>query len=161
MDESHAGIKIPRRNTNNLRYADATTLIAESKEDLGSLFTREKEKSKKRWFKIQHSKNKNHSIQSHHFLAKRRQKSENNDRFCFLGLQNHCGWWRQLLNEKMLSPQKESYHKPWQHIKKLTHWKRPWCWGRVRAGGREGSRGWNEYRALLIQRTWIWANFRR
>ena len=48
MDESHAGIKIPRRNINNLRYADATTLIAESKQDLGSLFTREKEKSKKK-----------------------------------------------------------------------------------------------------------------
>ena len=48
LDEALPEIKIARRNINNLRYADATTLIAESKQDLGSLFTREKEKSKKK-----------------------------------------------------------------------------------------------------------------
>ena len=86
LDESHVGIKISGRS------ADAATLMAERKEDRRSLLMREKEESEKNWLKIQHSKNENHGIQSHHFLAKRRQKSENDDRFCFLGLPNHCGW---------------------------------------------------------------------
>ena len=47
MDESQAGIKIARRNINNLRYANNTTLMAESKEELKSLLTRVKEKSGK------------------------------------------------------------------------------------------------------------------
>ena len=55
LDEAQAGIKIARRNTNNLRYADDTTLMAESKEELKSLLMRLKEKRKKA--KTQHSKN--------------------------------------------------------------------------------------------------------
>ena len=51
MDESQAGIKIPRRNINNLRYADDTTLIAESKEELKSLL-KVKEKSEKADLKL-------------------------------------------------------------------------------------------------------------
>ena len=47
LDEAHAGIKIPRRNTNNLRYADDTTLMAESEEELKSLLMKEKEESEK------------------------------------------------------------------------------------------------------------------
>ena len=47
LDESQAGIKISRRNINNLRYADDTTLMAESKEELTSLLMRVKEESKK------------------------------------------------------------------------------------------------------------------
>ena len=46
LDEAQAGIKIDRRNINNLRYADDTTLIAESKEELKSLLMKVKEKSK-------------------------------------------------------------------------------------------------------------------
>ena len=45
LDEAQAGIKIARRNINNLRYADDTTLMAESKEVLNSLLMKEKEKS--------------------------------------------------------------------------------------------------------------------
>ena len=47
LDEAEAGIKIARRNINNLRYADDTTFMAESKEELKSLLKKMKEKSKK------------------------------------------------------------------------------------------------------------------
>ena len=57
LDEAQAGIKIARRNINNLEYADDTTLMAESKEDLRSLLMKVKEESEKNWLKTQHSKN--------------------------------------------------------------------------------------------------------
>ena len=41
---------------------------------------------------------------------------------------------------------------------KLTHWKRPWCWERLRAGGEGGGRGWYGWMASLTQWTWVWAN---
>ena len=56
LDESQAGIKIARRHINNLRYADDTTLMAESKE-LKSLLMKVKEESEKAGLKTQHSKN--------------------------------------------------------------------------------------------------------
>ena len=43
----------------------------------------------------------------------------------------------------------------------LTHWKRSWCWERLRAGGRGDDRGWNGWMALLTQWTWVWASFSR
>ena len=49
MDEAKAGIKIAGRNVNNLRYADETTLMTESKEQLKSLLMKVKEKSEKSW----------------------------------------------------------------------------------------------------------------
>ena len=52
-----AGIKIPRRNVNKLRYADDTTFMAESEEEVKSLLMNVKEESEKSWFKTQHSKN--------------------------------------------------------------------------------------------------------
>ena len=55
---------------------------------------------------------------SHHFMANRRGGSGNSDGFYFLGLQNHCGWWLQLRNLKMLAPCKESYDKTSQRVKK-------------------------------------------
>ena len=57
LDEAQAGIKIARRNINNLRYADDTTLRAESKEELKSLWMKVKEESEKSWLKAQHSEN--------------------------------------------------------------------------------------------------------
>ena len=57
LDEAQAGIKIARRNINNLKYADDTTLLAESEEELKSLFMKVKEESRKSWLKTQHSKN--------------------------------------------------------------------------------------------------------
>ena len=56
LKEAQAGIKISRRNINNLRYADDTTLMAES-EELKSLLMKVKEESEKRWLKAQHSEN--------------------------------------------------------------------------------------------------------
>ena len=57
QDEAKAGIKIARRNFNNLRYADNTTLMAESEEELNSLLMKLKEESEKIWLKTQHSEN--------------------------------------------------------------------------------------------------------
>ena len=53
LDEAQAGIKIARRNINNLRYADDTTIMAESKEQLKSLLMKMKEESGKSWLKTQ------------------------------------------------------------------------------------------------------------
>ena len=57
LEEAQAGIKMARRNINNLRYADDTTLKAESEEELKSLLMRVKEESEKVWLKVQHSEN--------------------------------------------------------------------------------------------------------
>ena len=75
---------------NNLRYAEDTTLMAESEEELKSLLMKVKEESGKTWLKIQHSKNLEHGIQSHHFMANRWGNNGNSDRLYFLGFQNHC-----------------------------------------------------------------------
>ena len=56
LDEAQAGIKIARRNISNLRYADDTTFMAESEEELKSLL-KVREESEKAHFKTQHSKN--------------------------------------------------------------------------------------------------------
>ena len=57
LDEAQVGIKISGRNINQLRYADDTTLMAESEEELKSLLMKVKEESEKAGFKTQHSKN--------------------------------------------------------------------------------------------------------
>ena len=57
LDEARAGIWIGRRNNNNLRYADDTTLMAESEEELKSHLMKVKEERKKNWLKTQHSEN--------------------------------------------------------------------------------------------------------
>ena len=57
LDEAQARIKIARRLINNLRYADDTTLMAESEEELKSLVRKVNEESKKSWLKTQHSEN--------------------------------------------------------------------------------------------------------
>ena len=93
LDEAQAEIKIAGRNINNLRYADDTTLMAESEEELKSLLMKVKEESGKSWLKTQHSKNKDHGIQSHQFMANRWGNSGNCEKLYFLGLQNHCRWW--------------------------------------------------------------------
>ena len=79
LDEAQAGTKISRRNINNLRYSDDTTLAAESEEELKIALKRWKS-----WFKIQHSKN-NHGIWSHHFLQIDRETVETVTDFIFLG----------------------------------------------------------------------------
>ena len=71
VHEAQAGIKIAGRNINNLRYADDTTLMAESEQELKSLLMKVKMESEKSWFKAQHSENEDHGIRSHHFMATR------------------------------------------------------------------------------------------
>ena len=68
LDESQAGIKITGRNTNNLRYADNITIMAENEEELKSLFMKVKE-SEKAGLKLDIQKD--YSIWSHHFMANR------------------------------------------------------------------------------------------
>ena len=71
MNEAQVGIKIARRNIKNLIYADDTTLMAESEEELKSLLMKVKEESEKVGLKLKHSENKDHGIRSHHFMANR------------------------------------------------------------------------------------------
>ena len=71
LEEAQAGIKTAGRNINNLRYADDTTLMAESEEELKSLLMKVKEESEKSWLKAQHSENEDHDIWSHHFMGSR------------------------------------------------------------------------------------------
>ena len=71
LDEAQAGVKVARRNINNLRYADDTTLMAESEEELKSLLMKVKEESEKSWLKAQHSENKDDDIWSHDLKASR------------------------------------------------------------------------------------------
>ena len=71
LEEAQAGIKIAGRNINNLRYADNTTLMTESEEELKSPLMKVKEESEKSWLKAQHSENEDHGIRSHHFMANR------------------------------------------------------------------------------------------
>ena len=92
LEEAQAGIKIAGRNINNLRYADDTTLMAESEEELKSLLMNVKVESGKSWLKAQHSENEVHGNQSHHFMGNRWGNSGNSVRLYFSGLQNHCRW---------------------------------------------------------------------
>ena len=92
LDEAQAGIKIARRSNNNLRYADDTTLMAESKEELKSLLRKLKEQSEKVGLKLNIQKIKIiASRSSHHFLANRWEENASSDRLYFGELQNHCG----------------------------------------------------------------------
>ena len=77
--------------SNNLRCADDTTLMAESKEELKNLLMKVKEESEKAGLKLSIQNSKDHGIWSHHFMEYRWGKRVNSVRFHFLGLQNHCG----------------------------------------------------------------------
>ena len=83
LEEAQAGIKIAGRNIDNLRYADDTTLMAESEEELKSLLMKVKEESENAGLKLH--------IQKTKIMAKRWGKKGNSGRFYFLGFQNHCG----------------------------------------------------------------------
>ena len=92
LEEAQAGIKIAGRNVNNLRYADDTTLMAESEEKLKSLLMSMKEESEKVGLKLNIQKNEDHGIRSHPFMGNRWGNSGNSVRLYFGGLQNHCRW---------------------------------------------------------------------
>jgi len=88
LDEAQAGIKIAGRNISNLRYADNTTLMAESKEELKNLLMQVKERSEKVGLKLNFQK-RNIMASGHHFMANR---WGNSGRLYFGGFQNHCRW---------------------------------------------------------------------
>ena len=93
LEEAQAGIKIAGRNINNLKYADDTTLMAESEENLKSLLIKVKVESEKVGLKLNIQKTKiNHGIRSHHFMGNRWGNSGNSGRLYVFGLQNHCRW---------------------------------------------------------------------
>ena len=97
LEEAQAGIKIAGRNINNLRYADDTTLMAESEDELKRLLMKVKEESEKVGLKL--------NIQKTNIMASGPITSWQIDgetmktvRHYFLGVQNHCRWWLQLWN---------------------------------------------------------------
>ena len=95
LDESQAGIKIARRNINNLRYVDDTTLIAESKEELKSLLMKVKKESEKAGLKLNIKKTKIMASSPITSWQIDGEKWKQWHRLYFLGLQNHCRRWLQ------------------------------------------------------------------
>ena len=98
LDEAQAGIQIAGRNINNLRYADDTTLMAESKEKLKSLLMKVKEESEKVSLKLNIHKTKimaSGPITSWQIDGETMETVRD---FYFSGLQDHCRWWVQPWN---------------------------------------------------------------
>ena len=92
LDEAQAGIKIARRNINNLRYADDTNLMAESEEKLKSLLMKVKEESEKAGFKLNIQKTKIMASGPIISWQKDGETVETMRNFILGGLQNHCRW---------------------------------------------------------------------
>ena len=91
LEEAQAGIKMAGRNINNLRYADDTTLMAESEEELKSLLMKVKEESEKAGLKLNIQKTKIMTfgpITSSQMVGKQWKQCQ----ILFFGLQNHCRW---------------------------------------------------------------------
>ena len=98
LEEAQDGIKIARRNINNLRYADDITLMAESEEELKILLIKMKEESEKVGLKLNIQKTKimaSDPITSWEIYG---ETVETVSDFMFFGFQNHCRWWLQLWN---------------------------------------------------------------
>ena len=89
LEETQAGIKIAGRNINNLRYADDTTLTAESEEELKSLLMKVKEESEKVGLKLNIQKRK---IMASGPITSWQMNGETVADFIFFWLQNHCRW---------------------------------------------------------------------
>ena len=92
LDEVQAGIKMAWRNINNLRYADDTTLTAESEEDLKSLLMKVKEKSEKVGLKLNIQKTKIMASGPFTLWQIGGERVETVLDFIFLGSKNHCRW---------------------------------------------------------------------
>ena len=91
MNEAQVGIKFAGRNINNLRYADDTTLMAESKE-LKSILMKVKEEHEKAGLKLNIQKTKFMASGPINFMANKWGNCGNSERLYFWGLQNHCRW---------------------------------------------------------------------
>ena len=92
LDEAQAGIKIARRNINNLRYADDTTFMTESEEELKSLLMKVKEENEKAGLKPNIQKTKIMASSPITSWKIDRETMETVRDFILRGLQNHCGW---------------------------------------------------------------------
>ena len=92
LDEAQAGIKIVGRNVNNLRYADDTTLMAESEEELKNVLIKVKEESEKVGLKLNIQKTKIMALSPITSWEIDEETVETVADFIFLGLQNHCRW---------------------------------------------------------------------
>ena len=92
LEETQAGIKFARRNINNLRYSDDTTLMAESEEELKSLLMKVKVESEKVGLKLNIQKTKIMASGPNHFMGNRWGNSGNSVRLYFSGLPNHYRW---------------------------------------------------------------------
>ena len=88
LDEAQPGIKIARRNINNLRFSEDTTIMAEREEELKSLLMKVKEEIEKAGLKLNVQKMKIVASIFHHFMS----KNGNNGKLYFGELQNHCVW---------------------------------------------------------------------
>ena len=95
LKEAQAGIKTTRRNINNLRYADDTTLMAESEEELKSLLMKVKEEGEEVGLKLNIQKTK---IMASGLITWWQIDGETVADFIFGELQNHCRWWLQPWN---------------------------------------------------------------
>ena len=115
LDESQAGVKIARRNISNLRYADDTTLMAESKEELKNLL-KVKEESEKVGLKL--SIQKTEIMTTHHLMANRWGNNGNSDRL-FWGSPKSLQMVTAAMKLKDVCSLEE---KLWQHIKKQRHY---------------------------------------
>ena len=98
LDEAHAGIKIAWKNVNKLRYADGTTLMAESKEELKSLLIKMKEESEKTGLKFSIQKTKTMASSPITPWQISGETMETMRDFIFLVFKNHCRWWQQPWN---------------------------------------------------------------
>ena len=122
LDEAQAAIKIARRNINNLRYGDDTTLMAESEEELKSLWMKAKEESEKAGLKVNIQKTKimaSGPITSWQIDG---ETVETVTDFIFLGSKFTVDGDCSHKIKKTLAPQKKSYDKYRQHIKKQRHY---------------------------------------
>ena len=90
LEEAQAGIKTARRNINNLRYADDTTLMAESEEELKTLLMKVKEESEKTGLKLSIQKAK--TMASGPIISRQISGETMETAFSFLGFQHHCRW---------------------------------------------------------------------
>ena len=120
LGEAQAGIKVAGRNTNNFRYADDTTLMAESEEELKNILMKVKKESEKAGLKLNIQKTK---IMASHPITSWQTDGETMETvadFIFWGSKitadGNCSY-----EIKRLAPWKKSYDKPRQHIKKQRH----------------------------------------